>query len=311
MNQDQEKPELTPEPPRADSCTESLPSSSFRLMPCDPQSPDPLYWAPSGEIFIKPELTTESARGEITWTPIGNTEKVNHPPEESWGIYSPYAVRPSNLEHLVALNRSEMQSITLPPEPKPIGLLSDVEIAKSVGIEPFEEGRKRPGLVSYGVTSYGYDARLGSRFKIVRKKTLLEKIKSLLGFNKVIDPKKFDESLFVDVFEHEEIVIPPHGFVLAETHETYTIPRDCLAICVGKSTYARCGLVVNVTPLEPEWKGKITIEISNTTSFPVKIYPLEGIMQIVFLRAQSECAISYADKKGKYQDQKTITLPTV
>ncbi len=189
-----------------------------------------------------------------------------------------------------------------------MGVLCDTQIRELVGIEPFEENVKRPGLVSYGVSSYGYDVRVGTHFKIFTNV-------SASGGQSVVDPKKFDDQSFVTVDTaktgRDHVVIPPNSFALCETIESFVIPRDVLAICVGKSTYARCGIIVNVTPLEPEWRGKVTIEISNTTPLPAKIYANEGIAQMVFLKADRVCAVSYADKKGKYQDQTGLVLPKV
>lgn len=180
-----------------------------------------------------------------------------------------------------------------------MGVLSDRQIRDEVKIEPFEAAKKRPGKVSFGVSSYGYDVRVGRHFKIFTNVN-----------SAIIDPKNFQSSSFVDVVA-DECIIPPNSFALAETVETFAIPRDVLGICVGKSTYARCGIIVNVTPIEPEWRGKITIEISNSTPLPAKIYANEGIAQIVFLRADQVCEVSYADKSGKYQDQVGLTLPSV
>ena len=170
-------------------------------------------------------------------------------------------------------------------------------------IEPFAatnvkevNGRR---IVSYGTSSYGYDVRCSDEFK------LFTDINST-----IVDPKAFDPSSFVDV-EADVRIIPPNSFALARTVEFFRIPRSTLVVCLGKSTYARCGIIVNVTPLEPEWKGKITIEISNTTPLPAKIYANEGIAQIIFLRGEEVCARSYADKSGKYQDQPGLTLPKV
>ncbi|MCC7408487.1 MAG: dCTP deaminase [Phycisphaeraceae bacterium] len=189
-----------------------------------------------------------------------------------------------------------------------MGVLCDTQIRELVGIEPFEDNVKRPGRVSYGVSSYGYDVRVGTVFKIFTNVPLH-------GGQAVVDPKKFGEDMFVtvDVTEtgRDHVIIPPNSFALAETVEVFDIPRDVLAICVGKSTYARCGIIVNVTPLEPEWRGKVTIEISNTTPLPAKIYANEGIAQMVFIKADRVCAVSYADKGGKYQDQRGLTLPKV
>ena len=183
-----------------------------------------------------------------------------------------------------------------------MGILADNQIEASVLIEPFEKATKRPGKISYGVTSYGYDVRVGTHFKIFTNVNC-----------SIVDPKNFDSDSFVDVDASERgyILIPPNSFALCETVEYFEIPRDVLAICVGKSTYARCGIIVNVTPLEPEWKGKVTIEISNTTPLPAKIYANEGIAQIIFLRGEEICTRSYADKAGKYQDQLGLTLPKV
>jgi dCTP deaminase len=180
-----------------------------------------------------------------------------------------------------------------------MGALPDWKIKQEIKIEPFEEGLVRPGIVSYGVTSYGYDVRVGRRFKVFTNARCT-----------VVDPKNFVTESFVDM-DGDHCLIPPNSFALAETVEYLEIPRDIIAICIGKSTYARCGIIVNVTPLEPEWRGKVTIEISNTTPLPAKIYANEGIAQIVFLRAEAVCQVSYGDKKGKYQDQKGLTLPFV
>ena len=170
-------------------------------------------------------------------------------------------------------------------------------------IEPFEPGQVKhvdgQRIVSYGTSSSGYDVRSSREFKILTNSN-----------STIVDPKNSDRGSFVDA-EEERCGIPPNSFALCETVEYFEIPRDILAICVGKSTYARCGIIVNVTPLEPEWKGKITIEISNTTPLPAKIYANEGIAQIIFLRGEEVCELSYADKKGKYQDQPGLTLPKV
>lgn len=189
-----------------------------------------------------------------------------------------------------------------------MAVLCDTQIREHVTIEPFEENVKRSGRVSYGVSSYGYDVRVGTLFKIFTPT-------SPTGGQAVVDPKAFDDSSFVTVDTaltgRDHVVIPPNSFALCETVETFQIPRDVLAICVGKSTYARCGIIVNVTPLEPEWRGKVTIEISNTTPLPAKIYANEGIAQLIFLKADQICAVSYADKNGKYQDQSGLVLPKV
>ena len=192
-----------------------------------------------------------------------------------------------------------------------MAVLSDTQIRELVSIEPFAGNEKRHGVVSYGVSSYGYDVRVGTRFKIFTNATR----NLVLGGAAIVDPKNFTNDLFVTIDTAEtgrdHIIIPPNSFALAETVEVIKVPRDVLAICVGKSTYARCGIIVNVTPLEPEWRGKVTIEISNTTPLPAKIYANEGIAQMVFLKADRVCAVSYADKNGKYQDQSGLTLPMV
>jgi dCTP deaminase len=187
-------------------------------------------------------------------------------------------------------------------------VLCDTQIRDLISIEPFAESVKRPGKVSYGVSSYGYDIRVGTRFKIFTPTPRS-------GGISIVDPKAFSPDLFVEIdcaatgIDH--VIIPPNSFALCETVETLRIPRDILVLCVGKSTYARCGLIVNVTPLEPEWRGKVTLEISNTTPLPAKVYAGEGIAQLVFLKADQVCEVSYADKAGKYQDQAGLTLPKV
>ncbi len=164
-------------------------------------------------------------------------------------------------------------------------------------IEPFVDGQVRNGVISYGVSSYGYDIRVADEFKIFTN-----------VFSAIVDPKAFDPRSMVD-FRGDICIIPPNSFVLAKTVEYFRIPRSVLTICVGKSTYARCGLIVNVTPFEPEWEGYVTLEISNTTPLPARIYANEGIAQVLFFEADEVCDISYADKKGKYQHQQTIELP--
>jgi dCTP deaminase len=166
-------------------------------------------------------------------------------------------------------------------------------------IEPFAEDQVRDGVISYGVSSYGYDIRVADEFKIFTN------INST-----IVDPKRFDQQSFVD-FRGDICIIPPNSFALARTVEYFRIPRNILTICVGKSTYARCGVIVNVTPFEPEWEGTATLEISNTTPLPAKIYAKEGIAQVVFFEADEICETSYADKKGKYQAQREITLPRI
>ena len=164
-------------------------------------------------------------------------------------------------------------------------------------IEPFEENQIRKGGISYGVSSYGYDARVSNHFKIFTNVD-----------SAVVDPKKFSQASFVDR-KTDICVIPPNSFVLASTVEYFRIPRDIMVICLGKSTYARCGILVNVTPLEPEWEGHVTLEFSNTTPLPAKIYANEGACQFLFFKGNVDCEISYADRKGKYQGQKGVTLP--
>jgi dCTP deaminase len=164
-------------------------------------------------------------------------------------------------------------------------------------IEPFEEGQVRDGVISYGVSSYGYDIRVADEFKIFTN-----------VYSAVVDPKHFDKASMVD-YKGDICVIPPNSFALARTVEYFRIPRGVLTICVGKSTYARCGIIVNVTPFEPEWEGFVTLEISNTTPLPARIYANEGIAQVLFFEADEECTTSYADKKGKYQKQDKIVLP--
>jgi len=166
-------------------------------------------------------------------------------------------------------------------------------------IEPFVNDQVRAGVISYGVSSYGYDVRVGDQFKVFTN-----------VFNTVVDPKNFDPKSFVDI-QADECVIPPNSFALASTIEYFRIPRDVLTVCLGKSTYARCGIIVNVTPFEPEWEGHVTIEISNTTPLPAKIYANEGIAQVLFFQSDEPCARSYKDKKGKYQAQRGVTLPKI
>jgi dCTP deaminase len=164
-------------------------------------------------------------------------------------------------------------------------------------IEPFEDRQVRAGVISYGLSSYGYDIRVADEFKVFTN------INST-----VVDPKNFDPRSFVDI-KADVCIIPPNSFALSRTLEYFRIPRDVLTVCVGKSTYARCGLIVNVTPFEPEWEGYVTLEISNTTPLPAKVYANEGIAQVLFFQSDEVCEVSYADKKGKYQGQQGLTLP--
>ena len=164
-------------------------------------------------------------------------------------------------------------------------------------IEPFVDRQVREGVISYGVSSYGYDIRVADEFKIFTN-----------VFSATVDPKNFDTRSMVD-FKSDICVIPPNSFALARTVEYFRIPRGVLTVCLGKSTYARCGIIVNVTPFEPEWEGYVTLEISNTTPLPARIYANEGIAQVLFFEGDEVCEISYADKKGKYQKQNSILLP--
>ena len=166
-------------------------------------------------------------------------------------------------------------------------------------IEPFVEKQVRSGVVSYGLSSYGYDIRVANEFKVFTN-----------IYTTVIDPKAFDPLSFVD-FKADSCIVPPNSFALGRTVEYFRIPRDVLTICLGKSTYARCGIIVNVTPFEPEWEGTATLEISNTTPLPARIYANEGIAQVLFFQSDEPCATSYADKRGKYQAQRVVTLPKI
>ncbi|TVP58771.1 MAG: dCTP deaminase [Gemmatimonadales bacterium] len=172
------------------------------------------------------------------------------------------------------------------------------EMAENHGmIEPFEPGQVRDGKISYGCSSFGYDIRVAPEFKVFTN-----------VHNVVVDPKSFDDRSFVDV-NADTCIIPPNSFALARTVEFFRVPSDVLVICVGKSTYARCGIIVNVTPLEPSWRGYLTLEISNTTPLPARIYANEGIAQLLFFRGEETPEVVYADRKGKYQDQTGVTLP--
>jgi dCTP deaminase len=181
------------------------------------------------------------------------------------------------------------------------GLLADHqirELAKSQGmIEPFVEKQTKDGVISYGLSSFGYDARAAREFKIFTNVD-----------NAMVDPKDFSHQSFVDR-STDVCVIPPNSFALTHTVEYFRIPKDVLVICLGKSTYARCGLIVNVTPLEPGWEGHVTLEISNTTPLPAKVYANEGVAQFLFFKGSAACEVSYADRKGKYMGQRGVTLP--
>ena len=166
-------------------------------------------------------------------------------------------------------------------------------------IEPFEEKQVSENKISYGVSSYGYDIRVADEYKIFTNVN-----------NSVVDPKNFDDNSFVD-FKGDVCIVPPNSFALARSVEYFKIPRNVLTICVGKSTYARCGIIVNVTPLEPGWEGYVTLEISNTTPLPAKIYSNEGLCQVLFFESDEQCEVSYKDKSGKYLKQVGITLPKI
>ncbi|MEO2198681.1 MAG: dCTP deaminase [bacterium] len=173
------------------------------------------------------------------------------------------------------------------------------EMAQSGMIEPFIESQVRTDVVSYGLSSYGYDIRVADEFKVFTNINTT-----------VIDPKSFDPRSFVDL-QADVCIVPPNSFALARTVEYFRIPRDVMTLCLGKSTYARCGIIVNVTPFEPEWEGTATLEISNTTPLPAKIYANEGIAQVLFFQSDETCETSYRDKQGKYQAQRDVTLPRI
>ena len=166
-------------------------------------------------------------------------------------------------------------------------------------IDTFESIQLQAGKISYGLYSYGYDIRVSNEYKIFTNVN-----------NSIVDPKNFDSKSFID-FKGDVCIVPPNSFALARSIEYFKIPRNVLTICLGKSTYARCGIIVNVTPFEPEWEGHVTLEISNTTPLPAKIYSNEGLCQVIFFQSDEECITSYKDKNGKYQKQSGITLPSV
>jgi len=184
-----------------------------------------------------------------------------------------------------------------------MGVKSDTWIRKMAKehsmIDPFVDGQVREGAISYGLSAYGYDIRVSDEFKVFTN-----------VYNTVVDPKHFNDKSFVEITS-DVCIIPPNSFALARTVEYFKIPRSTITLCVGKSTYARCGIIVNVTPFEPEWEGFVTLEISNTTPLPARIYANEGIAQVLFFEADEMCEVSYADKKGKYQKQVGITPPKV
>ena len=186
------------------------------------------------------------------------------------------------------------------------GWIRETSLNKGL-IDPFVEDQVSKGVISFGLSSYGYDIRVADEFKIfssVNTKLIAE------GETIVVDPKNFDNGSFVD-HKGEFCIIPPNSFALAKSVEYFRIPRNILALCIGKSTYARCGIIVNLTPLEPEWEGQLVIEISNTTTLPAKIYANEGIAQMLFLESSEMCETSYADRKGKYQNQRGIVTSKV
>jgi dCTP deaminase len=166
-------------------------------------------------------------------------------------------------------------------------------------IEPYEDRQVRDGVISYGVSSYGYDMRVADEFRIFTNVN-----------SSIVDPKHFDSKSFVE-FKGDVCIVPPNSFALGRSVEYFRIPRNVLTLCVGKSTYARCGIIVNVTPFEPEWEGFVTLEISNTTPLPAKIYGNEGLCQVIFFESDEQCEVSYKDKKGKYQSQRGIVLPKI
>ena len=184
-----------------------------------------------------------------------------------------------------------------------MGVMPDVWIEKMAReqgmIEPFEPGQVSKGKISYGISSYGYDLRVADEYKIFTNVN-----------NSIIDPKQVDPGSFVD-FKGPECIIPPNSFALARSVEYFRIPRNVITLCVGKSTYARCGIIVNVTPFEPEWEGYATLEISNTTPLPAKVYSFEGLCQVLFFEGTEPCNTSYKDRNGKYQKQTGITTPKI
>lgn len=200
-------------------------------------------------------------------------------------------------EQTERIRRIEAQASAMP------GIMPDHWIRKMARergmIDPFVEAQKSEGMISYGVSSYGYDARCSDEFMIFTNVD-----------NAIVDPKNFSNQSFVER-KTDVCVIPPNSFVLTRTVEYFKIPEDVLVICLGKSTYARCGLIVNVTPLEPGWEGHVTLEISNTTPLPARVYANEGVAQFLFFKGSSECEVTYADRKGKYMGQRGVTLPRI
>ena len=199
-------------------------------------------------------------------------------------------------EKLLSANENKDEALKALPGIMPDHWIREQSLENGM-IEPFVEKQTREGVISYGLSSYGYDSRSSDEFKIFTNVD-----------NALVDPKNFSEASFVDR-KTDICVIPPNSFVLTHTVEYFRIPKDVLVICLGKSTYARCGLIVNVTPLEPGWEGHVTLEISNTTPLPARVYANEGIAQFLFFKGSSPCDISYADRKGKYMGQRGTTLP--
>lgn len=212
------------------------------------------------------------------------------------GMIEPFAEK--QIRHL------EEENYITPPISNPnLGESGAGTAAVAAAVAPKRKSRRaaeydeKNTVISYGLSSYGYDLRVSDEFKVFTN-----------VFNTVVDPKQFDERSFVDI-QTDVCIVPPNSFALARSVEYFRIPRDILTICLGKSTYARCGIIVNVTPFEPEWEGHVTLEISNTTPLPAKIYANEGLAQVIFFKGEKTCEISYADRKGKYMHQRGITVP--
>ncbi len=203
-----------------------------------------------------------------------------------------------NAEHFALTPQEQLQQAQQNGGVMPDWWIRDMALNQNM-ITPFYDKQQREGMISYGLSSYGYDARVSSKFKIFTNVD-----------NAIVDPKNFSDKSFVDR-DTDVCIIPPNSFALASTMEYYKIPRDVLVICLGKSTYARCGLIVNVTPLEPGWEGHVTLEISNTTPLPAKVYANEGLCQFIFLKGAGEPETSYADRQGKYMGQTGVTLPKI
>jgi dCTP deaminase len=235
---------------------------------------------------------------------VGNAEQfgaegVDHRPTSS---PSPRIAQPDGGKAVLVPAGASPQGAARPlPEPSAMSILPDRWIRERAiadrMIEPFVEAQRRDGCISYGLSSYGYDARVADEFKIFTNVD-----------SAIVDPKDFAANSFVDR-KTDVCIIPPNSFALARTVEYFRVPRDVLVICLGKSTYARCGIIVNVTPLEPEWEGHVTLEFSNTTPLPARIYANEGACQFLFLKGSEPCETSYADRAGKYMGQRGVTLP--